>query len=100
MGTGSQCPLSGSALARASSRVGCTCRVLGASTGAAQALVGPGRGRAGGAPAITWVVGEYLSEEGVGEEESELGEGKSRREAAAGRIPPRPQELMIRTFGG
>lgn len=45
-------------------------------------------------------VDEYLSEEGVGEEESELGEGRSRREAAAGRIPPRPQELMIRTPGG
>lgn len=53
-----------------------------------------------GAPVITWVLDEYLSEEGCGKEESELSEGRSRREAAAGRIPPRSQELTIRIFGG
>lgn len=47
VGTGSQCPLSGSALATASSGLGRTRCVLSASIGAAQALVRLGRGRAG-----------------------------------------------------
>lgn len=65
MGTGSQGPLSGSAPARASSRVGCICRVRSASIGAAQALVGLGRGELARGAATTWALDD-LSEEGTG----------------------------------